>query len=136
MRTERDPAQMATTLHATMEQLDSNLPVNNIEERHAEGANRRRDVQRPTGGDSVDFAGVAGCIAGGTGTLRCVVVLWWRGARVKSEYAWRSAGQRADILRLVLGQGARLTVIGGAAGIVAALALARLMSSLLRRERQ
>jgi putative ABC transport system permease protein len=40
-------------------------------------------------------------------------------------------GQRADILRLVLGQGAQLTVIGGAVGIVAALALARLMSSLL-----
>jgi putative ABC transport system permease protein len=39
--------------------------------------------------------------------------------------------QRSDILRLVLGQGARLTLVGGAIGIVAALAVTRLAASLL-----
>ena len=50
-----------------------------------------------------------------------------------SELAIRVAlgAQRRDILRLVLGEGSRLTLIGVAAGIAAALALTRLMRSLL-----
>jgi putative ABC transport system permease protein len=39
--------------------------------------------------------------------------------------------QRREVLRLVLGQGARLAAMGVAIGVVAALALARLMTSLL-----
>jgi putative ABC transport system permease protein len=39
--------------------------------------------------------------------------------------------QRADVLRIVLGQGIRLAAIGVAIGVVAALALARLMTTLL-----
>jgi putative ABC transport system permease protein len=39
--------------------------------------------------------------------------------------------QRGDVLRLVLKDGARLTILGIAIGIIAALALTRLMASLL-----
>jgi putative ABC transport system permease protein len=39
--------------------------------------------------------------------------------------------QRRDVLRLVLKDGARLTILGIAIGIIAALALTRLMASLL-----
>jgi putative ABC transport system permease protein len=39
--------------------------------------------------------------------------------------------ERGDVLRLVLGQGARAALLGIAAGIAAALALTRLMASLL-----
>ena len=39
--------------------------------------------------------------------------------------------RRTDVLRLVMGQGARLAAVGVAAGIVGALALTRLMASLL-----
>ncbi|HXT73213.1 MAG TPA: ABC transporter permease [Candidatus Angelobacter sp.] len=128
VRTERDPAQMAATLHATMEQLDSNLPVNNMRTLRAQIDDEMFN-DRLVAILSISLALLAALLAalGLYGVLSYVV------ARRTREIGIRMAlgGQRADILRLVLGQGARLTVIGGAAGIVAALALARLMSSLL-----
>jgi ABC-type antimicrobial peptide transport system permease subunit len=39
--------------------------------------------------------------------------------------------QRLDVLRMVLGDGARMTLVGAAIGLVAALALTRLMASML-----
>ena len=39
--------------------------------------------------------------------------------------------QRRDILRLILGQGTKLTLMGVVVGMIAAIALTRLMSSLL-----
>jgi len=39
--------------------------------------------------------------------------------------------QRSDILRLVVGEGARLTVLGAAIGIIASFVITRLLSSLL-----
>jgi ABC-type antimicrobial peptide transport system permease subunit len=39
--------------------------------------------------------------------------------------------QRLDVLRMVLGDGARITMVGAAIGLVAALALTRLMASML-----
>ncbi|MFI5126195.1 MAG: ABC transporter permease [Candidatus Acidiferrales bacterium] len=128
VRTERDPAQMAATLHATMEQLDPNLPVNNMRTLTAQIDDEMFN-DRLVAILSISLALLAALLAalGLYGVLSYVV------ARRTREIGIRMAlgGQRADILRLVLGQGAQLTVIGGAVGIVAALALARLMSSLL-----
>ncbi|HKV28328.1 MAG TPA: ABC transporter permease [Candidatus Acidoferrales bacterium] len=128
VRTERDPAQMAATLHSTIQQLDSNLPVNDMRPLTAQ-------IQDTMFNDrlvailSISLALLAALLAalGLFGVLAYVV------ARRTREIGIRMAlgGQRRDILRLVLGQGAQLTVIGGVLGIVAALALARLMSSLL-----
>ena len=39
--------------------------------------------------------------------------------------------QRLDVLRMVLGDGARMTLVGAAIGLVVALALTRLMASML-----
>jgi putative ABC transport system permease protein len=39
--------------------------------------------------------------------------------------------QRLDVLRMVLGDGARMALVGAAIGLVAALALTRLMASML-----
>ncbi len=128
VRTERDPAQMAATLHAVVERLDANLPVNDMRTLTAQV----EDVvfnDRLVAVLSVSLALLAALLAalGLYGVLSYVV------ARRTREIGIRMAlgGQRSDILRLVLGQGAWLTVIGGAIGIVAALAVTRLAASLL-----
>src|SRR5262249_31338494 len=54
-------------------------------------------------------------------------------ARRTREIGIRMAlgGQRGDILRLVVGQGGRLTVVGGVIGLVAAVVAMRWVASLL-----
>jgi len=128
VRTERDPAQMAATLHGVVERLDPNLPVKDMRTLTAQ-VDETMFNDRLVAVLSISLALLAALLAalGLYGVLSYVV------ARRTREIGIRMAlgGQRGDILRLVLGQGAQLTVIGGVVGIVAALALARLMSSLL-----
>ncbi|MGC2256006.1 MAG: ABC transporter permease, partial [Candidatus Acidiferrales bacterium] len=128
VRTERDPAQMAATLHETIGRLDANLPINNMRTLTAQV----EDVvfnDRLVAVLSMSLATLAALLAalGLYGVLAYVV------ARRTREIGIRMAlgGQRSDILRLVLGQGAWLTLIGGAIGIAAALAVTQLAASLL-----
>jgi len=75
------------------------------------------------------FAGVALLLA----TLGTYGVIAHSVARRTQEIGIRMAlGARPiDVLRLVLGQGARLALLGAALGVASALALTRLMASLL-----
>jgi putative ABC transport system permease protein len=128
VRTERDPAQMAATVHGVVERIDPNLPVKDMRTLTVQ-VDETMFNDRLVAVLSISLALLAALLAalGLYGVLSYVV------ARRTREIGIRIAlgGQRADILRLVLGQGAQLTAIGGVAGILAALALARLMSSLL-----
>ncbi len=128
VRTERDPAAMAATVHARIAQLDSNLPIKGMKTLPAQiGETMFSD--RLVAILSISLALLAALLA----ALGLYGVLSYVLARRTREIGIRMAlgGQRSDILRLVLGQGAQLTVIGAVVGIVAALALARLMSSAL-----
>src|SRR5579864_686199 len=128
VRAERDPATIAASLHSVMERLDPNLPVNDM-----------RTLTAQLGDVTFNDRLVAvlsfslALLAAWLGALGLYGVLSYVVARRTREIGIRMAlgGQRGDILRLVLGQGAQLTAIGGVGAIVAALALARLMSSLL-----
>lgn len=128
VRTERDPAQMATTLRETMRRLDSNLPLTSLMTLD-EQLNEQMFSDRLVAVLSLSLALLAALLAalGLYGVLAYVV------ARRTREIGIRMAlgGQRNHILRLVLGQGAWLTAIGGVIGIVAALAVTRLAASML-----
>ena len=128
VRTERDPGQMAATLHATIGRLDPNLPINDMRTL-TEQLGDEMFNDRLVAILSISLALLAALLAalGLYGVLAYVV------ARRTREIGIRMAlgGQRRDILALVLGQGARLTMIGGAIGIVAALAMSRWIASML-----
>jgi putative ABC transport system permease protein len=128
IRTERDPSSMAASLHSLIERLDPHLPVNNLRTLEAQVSNSMFS-DRLVAALSVSLALLAALLAalGLYGVLAYVV------ARRIREIGIRMAlgGERADILRLIVGQGVRLTLVGGAMGIVAALVVTRWVASLL-----
>src|SRR5438552_3226097 len=128
IRTERDPVLMAPSLRSLIQQLDPNLPVNNMRTLEEQVSNSMLN-DRVVTGLSVSLALLAALLAalGLYGVLAYVV------ARRTREIGIRIAlgGERADILGLVVGQGVRLTLGGGAIGLVAALVATRLVASLL-----
>jgi predicted permease len=75
------------------------------------------------------FAGLALLLAG----IGIYSVLSYLVGQRTQEIGVRMAlgAQRLDVLRMVLGDGARMTLVGAALGLVAALALTRLMASML-----
>ena len=127
VRTERDPSAMASTLRSMVQRIDPNLPVNNLRTL-GEQVSNSMSTDRLVAVLSVSLALLAAMLAalGLYGVLAYVV------ARRTREIGIRMAlgGERADILRLVLGQGGRLAVVGGAIGIAAALVAMRWMASL------
>lgn len=128
VRTERDPAQMFASLHSTIARLDPSLPINDMRTVNEQLSDSMFN-DRLVAALSVSLALLAALLAalGLYGVLAYVV------ARRTREIGIRMAlgGRSADILRLVVVQGARLTVAGGAIGIVAALIVARYVASLL-----
>jgi putative ABC transport system permease protein len=128
VRTERDPAQMAATLHETIERLDLNLPINDMRTLTQQITDEMFN-DRLVAVLSISLALLAALLA----ALGLYGVLSYLVARRRREIGIRMAlgGQRGDILRLVLGQGAWLTAIGGAIGIAAALAATRLATNML-----
>jgi len=128
VRTERDPSPMAAVLRSLVQRLDPNLPVNNLRTLGEQVSNSMLN-DRLVAVLSVSLALLAALLAalGLYGVLAYVV------ARRTREIGIRIAlgGERADILRLVVGQGGRLTVVGSAIGIVAALVAMRWVASLL-----
>lgn len=128
VRTERDPSTIAAALRSLVQRLDPNLPVNNLRTLE-EQVSYSMFNERMVAVLSVSLALLAALLAalGLYGVLAYVV------ARRTREIGIRIAlgGEPADILRLVVGQGGRLTVLGSTIGIVAALVAMRWVASLL-----
>jgi len=122
------PASLARSIVAEVERLDRDLPATDIrtmEEVAALPMGQQHMVMALLGG----FAGVALLLA----ALGIYSVLSYSVGQRRREFGVRVAlgAQPADMVRLVVGGGARLAMVGIGVGLVAALLLTRLMIDLL-----
>ena len=122
------PESLAPAVRGALQAVDANLSVSTartLEEIVAQSVSARRFVAQLLGG----FAALALVLA----ALGLYGVLAFSVAQRTSEFGIRLAlgAQRADVLQLVLKQGARLIIGGLGSGLLAALLLSRLLQSLL-----
>ena len=128
VRTSGDPLSVVPAIHAELQQLDREQPMASIatmEQLLADSLSRARFTMLLLG----IFAAVALLLA----AVGIYGLIAYSVTQRTQELGVRIAlgAQRRDVLRLVLGQGTRLTLLGLALGIAAALGITRLLASLL-----
>jgi putative ABC transport system permease protein len=127
VRATGDPTNLSAALRQTVKSIDANLPINftSMEDVFARStANRRYSA-----GLLAAFAGLALLLA----VIGIYGVLSYAVSQNTREIGVRVAlgAQTRDILKLVIGQGLVLTLLGVALGIAAAFGLTRWLSTLL-----
>lgn len=128
MRTETDPLALVSSVRQIVQQMDKDEPISNI-------ATMDQLIS-----DSVARSRLTAVLLGVFAALAMILacigiygVMTYATAQRRNEIGIRMAlgAQRGDILRLVLGQGVRLAILGVVIGIACGLALTRLLQSLL-----
>jgi putative ABC transport system permease protein len=128
LRTEKDPLALVAAVRNELRQLDPEQPmaaISTMDELLAGSVSRSRFTML-----------VLGVFAALALVLACVGiygVIAFSVLQRTQEFGIRMAlgANQRDVLRLVLGQGTRLTLLGVGLGIIAALAVTRLMAALL-----
>jgi predicted permease len=128
IRTAGDPTTVAGEVRQAIHQIDANLPITNVTtlaEQVSNSMGPQRMISVLTG-----FFGILGL------ALACVGlygIMAYNVARRTHELGVRMAlgAQKGEILKMIMGHGLRLTLIGLAIGAAGALALTRLMTNLL-----
>ena len=128
VKTKGDPVQLANAIRDQVWAVDKDQPVSEVMPMQSivdEELSPRQMQAKLLG----IFAGIALILA----SLGIYAVLSYAVAQRMQEIGVRMAlgAQQRDVLRMVLGQGLGLTLIGVAFGIAGALALARVLSTLL-----
>jgi putative ABC transport system permease protein len=128
VRTSNDPLALVSTARSELQQLDPELPmaaVATMDQLLADSLSRSRFTMLLLG----IFSAVALVLA----AVGIYGLIAYSVTQRTQELGIRIAlgAQRRDVLRLVLGQGARLTLLGVTLGILAALAVSRLLASML-----
>lgn len=129
VRTEGEPKAAAQSVAAAIHRLDPNLPLANLQ-------TLDQAMQESLGPQKIilnlisAFAATALLLAsvGLYGVMSYVVVSRQRELSIRSALG----AARVDIIRLIVGRGGRLIAIGLGAGLLAALAAARLLASRLQ----
>jgi predicted permease len=128
IRAAGNPVDLAAEVRRAIQLVDSNLPIEEVtplSSQVRDSFGQQRTISQVTG-----FFGFLGLV------LACVGlygIMAYNVALRTNEMGIRMAlgANRSEVLRLVVGRGMLLTVIGMAAGIVCALALTRFLSSVL-----
>jgi putative ABC transport system permease protein len=128
VRTASDPLSIASPARAALQQLDPELPLASVatmDQLLADSLSRSRFTMLLLG----IFAAVALVLA----AVGIYGLIAYSVTQRTQELGIRIAlgAQRRDVLRLVLRQGTRLTLLGVAIGVLAALSLSRLLGTLL-----
>jgi len=128
VRTSNDPFAMVSAVRKELQQMDPELPmaaVATMDQLLADSLSRSRFTMLLLG----IFAAVA-LVLSAVGIYGLIA---YSVTQRTQELGIRIAlgAQRRDVLRLVLGQGTRLTLLGVTVGVLAALGFARLLSTLL-----
>jgi putative ABC transport system permease protein len=128
VNTSVEPMSLAATVRKTVWDVDRDQPVSNVStmEEVLSGSIARQRFSTLLLGV---FAGVALVLA----AVGLYGVMSYSVAQRTREIGLRMAlgAQRGDVLRMVVGQGLKLVLVGVAIGLAAAFALTRVMSSLL-----
>jgi len=127
-RTTADPSSLAAAMRRAIAAVDADLPVYDIRTMNqviAESVARRRFTMA--------LLAIFAFAALGLAALGLYGVLSYAVTQRTREIGIRMAlgGRRQDALSLVVGQGMKLAMIGAGAGLIASLALTRLMKGLL-----
>jgi len=127
-RTTAEPSSLAAAMRREIAAVDADLPVYDVRTMNqviAESVAQRRFTM----GLLAIFAFAALCLA----ALGLYGVLSYAVTQRTREIGLRMAlgGRRLDVLRLVVGQGMKMAMIGAGAGLLASLALTRLVKGLL-----
>ena len=128
VRTSNDPLAMVSAVRNELQQIDPELPmaaVAPMDQLLADSLSRSRFTMLLLG----IFAAVALVLA----AVGIYGLIAYSVTQRTQELGIRIAlgAQRRDVLRLVLGQGTRLTLLGVTVGVLAGLGFARLLSTLL-----
>jgi len=128
VRSSLSASSVATGIRQAVHSIDKNLPVTDVESfRDAVGASVTQERFRTLLLSS--FSGIALILA----AIGIFGVISYSASQRTHEIGIRIAlgARQRDVLRLILGQGAKLALLGLGTGAVAALLLTRLMASLL-----
>jgi putative ABC transport system permease protein len=128
LRSTTEPAALTAAVRKEVMRLNPDQPIRNfktLEQRIYERTAAKRIMTTTMG----VFAGIALLLA----AIGLYAVMAYAVSQRTQEIGIRLAlgAQRRDILRLILGRGLKLTLVGVALGIAGALALTRVMESLL-----
>jgi predicted permease len=128
LRTHTNPLALVPAVRSILSQTDSNLPMFDVrtQTQIVEGLLRHQSM-------IADLSGAFGVLALVLSCIGLYGLLAYEVSRRTREIGIRMAlgAERRDILRLVVGQGIVLAIVGAIAGVAAALALTRFLSSLL-----